>query len=233
MSTPEPRRGLTIWLLIALPLVLQFAFVGLAASIASLVTTLPDGATTFTNLPQALVLFSAYVVFAAAIWLVARHLGSPTAVLVIRRTPLGRSVALSVVAFVAIVAASAALEPVFHGAESQDIAFGAWPSSPGGLLALVVSGVTIVAAAALTEELYFRGLLYGQLDRRWGVAAAVVWSAGVFGLAHFEPNAFPSLFVLGLILGLLRLRTQSFWPGAAVHAANNLLAFVALLLAVN
>ena len=39
------------------------------------------------------------------------------------------------------------------------------------------------------------------------------------------------LFALGLILGLLRLRTNSFWPGVGVHAANNLLAFVALLLA--
>ncbi|MGA0122803.1 MAG: type II CAAX prenyl endopeptidase Rce1 family protein, partial [Gaiellales bacterium] len=59
--------------------------------------------------------------------------------------------------------------------------------------------------------------------------AAVIVSAGAFGLVHFQPDAFPTLFALGLILGLLRLRTRSIWPPIVLHAANNGLAFAYLL----
>jgi membrane protease YdiL (CAAX protease family) len=89
----------------------------------------------------------------------------------------------------------------------------------------------IVGGAALTEELYFRGLLYGRLDARFGVASAVVGSAGLFGLVHFQPDAFPTLLALGLILGLVRMRSSSVWPGVGIHAANNVIAVVGLLLA--
>lgn len=231
MNEPEPRRGLTLWLLLSLPLVVQFGFVALAASLVSRVTELPEGTTSFYSLPQASILFAAYIVFGGAIWFVACRIGPPRDVLAIRRTPLGRAVVLSALALVAGVAVAAALEPIFHGSASQKLELGPFPGTPASLIAIGLSGITITVGAALTEELYFRGLLYGQLGRRWGIASAVVGSAGVFGLAHFQPNAFPSLFALGLILGLLRLRTNSFWPGVGVHAANNLLAFFALLLA--
>ena len=232
MSTPEPRRGLPLWLLLSLPLVVQFGFVAIAASLAAHVVDMPTGSTSFYNLPQAIILFSAYVVFGGTIWLVARRVGPPRETLAVRRTPLGRAIALGGLALVVGVGASAALDPIFHGSASQKIDLGPFPGTPASVIAIMLSAITIIGGAALTEELYFRGLLYGQLDRRWGVASAVVGSAGIFGLAHFEPNAFPSLFALGLVLGLLRMRTNSFWPGVGVHAANNVLAFVALLLAV-
>jgi membrane protease YdiL (CAAX protease family) len=98
-------------------------------------------------------------------------------------------------------------------------------------IAIAISAVTVIIGAALTEELYFRGLLYGQLAARYGAAAAIAGSAGIFGLAHFQPDAFPTLFALGLILAFLRLRTASFWPGFALHAINNAAAFSVALLA--
>ena len=231
MSAPEPRRGFSLWLLLALPLVVQFGFVALAASLASQFLEMPKDSTSFYNLPQATILFTAYIVFAGTIWFVARRVGPPREVLAVRRTPLGRAVGLSVIALVVGVGASALLDPIFHGSASQKIELGPFPGTPASVIAIVLSAVTIIGGAALTEELYFRGLLYGQLDRRWGAASAVVGSAGLFGLAHFEPNAFPSLFALGLVLGFLRLKTSSFWPGVGVHATNNVLAFTALLLA--
>ena len=42
MSEPEPRRGLTLWLLLSLPLVVQFGFVALAASLVSRVAEMPE-----------------------------------------------------------------------------------------------------------------------------------------------------------------------------------------------
>jgi membrane protease YdiL (CAAX protease family) len=50
-----------------------------------------------------------------------------------------------------------------------------------------------------------------------------VASAALFGLIHFHPGAYriPFTFVLGLALGLMRLRTGSVLPGAVAHAVLN------------
>ncbi|MGI9188401.1 MAG: CPBP family intramembrane glutamic endopeptidase [Gaiellales bacterium] len=232
MSTTPGPRGLRLWVLVALPLVVQFGFVGLGAAILNAFSAAPAGDTSLTSLPQAVLLVVAYVVFGATIWLVARQLGDPREVLALRRVPLARAAALAVGGLIVGVAAAALLEPIFHGSSSQRISAGDIDSLTTGV-AFGISAFTIVVGAALTEELYFRGLLYGRLDGRFGVASAVVGSAGVFGLAHFEPNAFPALFALGLVLGLVRMRSSSVWPGMAIHGANNVIAVAGLLLAAN
>ena len=224
-----PPQGLRLWLIVAAPLVVQFAFTGLAAGALRAAGLIEGGDTTLTRLPEALVLLASYVVLGAAILLAARALGRPAEVLALRRTPLVQGAALAGAGLVAGLVLAIALEPIFHGQASQRIAIGPI-DDPAAAAALAISVLTVVGAAAVLEELYFRGLLYGRLDARFGTASAVVGSAGIFGLAHFEPNAFPTLFALGLVLGLLRWRTASVWPGMAVHAANNALAIAAVLM---
>lgn len=232
MSTRPVPTGGRLWLLVAAPLVVQFGFVGLGAAILELVSATPSGETTLTNLPQAVLLLVAYIVFGGAIWLVARQFGEPREILALRRTPLAQGIALAVGGLIVGVAAAAILEPIFHGSASQRISAGDIDTVTAAV-AFGLSAVTIVVGAAVTEELYFRGLLYGRLDARFGVASAVVGSAGLFGLAHFEPNAFPALFALGIVLGLVRMRSSSVWPGMAIHGANNVIAVAGLLLAAN
>lgn len=77
---------------------------------------------------------------------------------------------------------------------------------------------------ALCEELLFRGAVLGLLlpgRRRW---VAVLVQAVAFGLLHGMALRFPPTFVIGLLLGVLRLRTGSIWPGVVVHALHNALA---------
>lgn len=220
--------GVRLWLLVATPLIAQFAFAGAAAGILQATGAMSSG-TTLTSLPQALVVLASYAVFGGATLVVARAFGPPAEVLALRRLPLRRGVLLAAVGLGAGVAIAVILEPVFHGQASQRIDAGA-VTGAASAIALVLSLIAIVGAAAVLEELYFRGLLYGRLDERLGTASAVVGSAGVFGLVHFEPNAFPVLFGLGLVLGVLRWRTASVWPGVGVHAANNALAAIGILL---
>lgn len=224
-----PPQGLRLWLIVLAPLVAQFAFTGLAAGALRAAGLIEGGTTTLTSLPEAIVLLASYLVLGGAIVLAARAFGRPAEVLALRRTPLVPGLALAGTGLVVGILAAIALEPIFHGQASQRIAIGS-VDSPAAAAALAISVVTVVGAAAVLEELYFRGLLYGRLDARFGAASAVVGSAGIFGLAHFEPNAFPTLFALGLVLGLLRWRTASVWPGIGVHAANNVLAVVGVLM---
>lgn len=93
--------------------------------------------------------------------------------------------------------------------------------SAGLLLALAVVG------APLVEETYFRGWIYTSLRFRLGMWPALVISALLFGLAHYESTHLYALavFPLGLVLGALRERTGSTRTSMLFHAANNLIAF--------
>jgi membrane protease YdiL (CAAX protease family) len=142
----------------------------------------------------------------------------------------GRAFALAGGVLVAGLAAGAALEPLLHGARSQGLTPRKFPGGAEATIGLALTAIVIVVVAPFAEELFFRGALTGALANRLGAFTPLV-SGAIFGAAHLEPRAFPALFVLGALLGWLYMRTRSLLPGVAVHAANNLLALLAALLA--
>ncbi|MGA9520549.1 MAG: type II CAAX endopeptidase family protein [Myxococcaceae bacterium] len=92
-------------------------------------------------------------------------------------------------------------------------------------LALIISGVII--AAPWCEEYFFRGVLQQSIqsaqtvNERRGATVAMLVTAFLFSLFHFDPVGFLARFELGLLFGWLFWRTGSIWPGALAHAANN------------
>ena len=88
---------------------------------------------------------------------------------------------------------------------------------------LVVGGAVLVAP--LVEELVFRGFFQGQLEQGYRDATkAVLFSAALFMILHFNPWWSLQIYLLGVILGYLAWRTASIWPAVVVHAVNNSLA---------
>ena len=92
----------------------------------------------------------------------------------------------------------------------------------------IVLTIVVVVGAPIVEELFFRGLVLRSLQRRFGDAWAVVGSALVFGLAHFEWLQLPALVALGLILGTMAVRTKRLGPSIFTHAGFNLVTMIAL-----
>jgi uncharacterized protein len=74
---------------------------------------------------------------------------------------------------------------------------------------------------AVFEELAFRGILYERLLRVGGPREALVVQAAMFSIIHLLPASFISHFILGLVLGWLRQRSGSLWPGMAAHWIYN------------
>lgn len=81
------------------------------------------------------------------------------------------------------------------------------------------------ALQALAQELQFRGLLLGALDRVAPPWAANVGQAAFFGLAHLAvqyqgpTGAFvPVTVALGLLFGWITQKTGSLWPAIIIHA---------------
>lgn len=71
------------------------------------------------------------------------------------------------------------------------------------------------------EEAFFRGYLQRRLLLRWPPRTAILVSAALFGLLHFEPHLIVFAFTLGLWLGVLAWRTGSIWPGILAHVVWN------------
>lgn len=94
----------------------------------------------------------------------------------------------------------------------------------GFLSTLLMAGGVIPFA----EELFFRGVLYGWLRRRYGVWIGMAVSALVFAIAHADLAIGVSNLILGLVLAWVYERSQSLWVPVTVHAANNSLAVVLL-----
>lgn len=84
----------------------------------------------------------------------------------------------------------------------------------GGILFISLLG-------PIVEELLFRGAITRELLRRYRPGAAIVLSALLFGLAHFNPVQMVFAFVLGLLLGWMYWRTRSLVPCIVFHVLNN------------
>ena len=97
-----------------------------------------------------------------------------------------------------------------------------------------VVGMTIFDTVILTpicEEIVFRGLLFGTLRRRLPLAPAAVLSAAVFAVAHgYGILGFAAVFWSGLLWAWAYERTGSLLPSMAAHAADNLMASLAVML---
>ncbi len=118
---------------------------------------------------------------------------------------------------------------------------------PAGLLgreglaipALARDSIWLVPAnmlQAAAQELQFRGLLLGSLEKVTTPLLANLGQATVFALAHLAivyqgPEA-PLVVVtalLGVLLGLATQKTNSLWPAIAVHMVADVAVFAAVL----
>lgn len=93
---------------------------------------------------------------------------------------------------------------------------------------LPVQILLIVIAAPISEEVCFRGFLFGGLRERWPRIVAALASGLVFGGLHATTgvSAVPLLVVFGFILALLYEKTGSIWPGILLHMLNNSVALI-------
>ena len=81
------------------------------------------------------------------------------------------------------------------------------------------------------EEIIFRGLLWGAIERQqWGRWAAFGLTTAIFAVSHLEPIRTTLLLVIGIPIGLGRLFTGRLPASVVAHQVNNFLPALALLL---
>ena len=75
---------------------------------------------------------------------------------------------------------------------------------------------------AITEEIAFRSVIYGEY-RKFGVFGAVVLSSALFSLVHFSLTSFLSYFMCGAVLALVYEVTKSVFASMLSHFLYNLM----------
>jgi membrane protease YdiL (CAAX protease family) len=94
---------------------------------------------------------------------------------------------------------------------------------------------TAVIVAPVTEELFFRGILYRGIRDRHGVALGVIGSAVVFGAVHAPADAWRNVLFLqtlmcftGAGLALIYERRANLVASVAAHMAFNVIGVIAI-----
>jgi sodium transport system permease protein len=93
-------------------------------------------------------------------------------------------------------------------------------------------GTAVVVFAllpAVCEEFTFRGFILSGLERQHRTRSAILLSALMFGFLHVLMSLFQQLFnatLLGIVLGLLAVRSRSILPGIVFHFLNNAMGVV-------
>ncbi len=98
------------------------------------------------------------------------------------------------------------------------------PTSGAGFAVFVILATVM---AGICEESLFRGAIQGTLERK-GPRRAVIYTAILFAAFHLNPWEFVPILFLGVMFGLIVVRTGSLLPAMVAHACNNLLAFAGM-----
>ena len=95
-----------------------------------------------------------------------------------------------------------------------------------GFGTIPIQVLLIVVAAPVTEEICFRGMLFGGLREKLPRIVAALICGLIFGALHALTGitAVPPLIVFGFLLALLYERTGSILPGMILHMLNNIVA---------
>ncbi|NYH77896.1 hypothetical protein FHR84_001218 [Actinopolyspora biskrensis] len=100
---------------------------------------------------------------------------------------------------------------------------------PPALAVVIFLHVWLVAPVC--EELLYRGLLWGAMEKlRFSQVTVFLLTTAIFAIGHFEPARTVLLLVIAVPIGLARLITGRLTASVVAHQVNNFLPALGLLL---
>ncbi|MBQ2773222.1 MAG: CPBP family intramembrane metalloprotease [Clostridia bacterium] len=141
--------------------------------------------------------------------------------------PRGRCTPLMIAAFFALFSGCLLLSLLTGGMETLGnsvLSFDtAQPEGAFEAFLLLIGGAIL---PALLEEFFFRGIIAVEYERR-GAFRAVLMSALLFALLHFDISNLLSYLYAGVLLCLVLYATNSLWATVILHVLYNVLSLVA------
>ncbi len=102
------------------------------------------------------------------------------------------------------------------------------PDSPVNTPAVwLILGVSVMAFAPLSEELFFRGFLFRAVLGKASLIVGLVVSALAFSVFHLNVGVALPFFAIGLIFAWAYHASGSLWTSIAAHTIFNTISFIA------
>lgn len=84
--------------------------------------------------------------------------------------------------------------------------------------------LSVVIIAPILEEIVFRGIILQGFLKNYSITKAIIITAVLFGLFHGNIVQTPLVILLGIVLGVIYIKTGSLFMCIAGHALNNFIA---------
>jgi len=97
-------------------------------------------------------------------------------------------------------------------------------SNPHQSIFLILAAFAL--APAICEELAFRGFILSGFSSNGRLGIAIILSSMAFGIFHIIPQQVFNAALLGFVLGLITIRSNSLFPAMLFHFTNNTLAIL-------
>lgn len=101
--------------------------------------------------------------------------------------------------------------------------------TPDSVGTFILAFLGLCVVAPLFEEVLCRGVIL-RLLQPYGFVISVMVSAGLFTALHMEVQSMIPIFLLGVLFGVARYATGSILSCILMHAANNFLAMLLMML---
>ena len=217
MSKLFPDRPLyrREWLIVGYPVLAAFLLL-FVIRLLGLYLPLPTGSLLFKTVCELLVFALPFSVFFAL-------RGKEYRRALRLRAPKKQNVAFLTAAFFTLLAGSVLLSSLWQGGTSLGNSATVFESVDAATPQAAVAALLALAVLpAVLEELFFRALLVAEYERR-GAVRAVLMSAFLFSLSHFDVRNLVLYFCSGVLLALVLLATDSIWATVILHALYNAL----------
>jgi CAAX protease family protein len=135
-----------------------------------------------------------------------------------RPTSWKKAAGIAVLVLIAVLVVGGIVDQFANPEKEQGLIPQHWDSSK--IAPFIGFTFVVVVVAPIVEELQFRGVGYGLLER-FGPTVAIVLVGIAFGLVHGLIAGFPVIAVFGCGLAYLRSRTNSIYPCMLLHASFN------------
>lgn len=134
---------------------------------------------------------------------------------------------LSIIASIAIMMVVKVIAPGIDWEQKQDVGFNSVLNGSDRMVAFVA----LVILAPITEELIFRGFLYGKLRNHLSAMPAIILVSVLFGVLHGQWNVGIIVGLMSVFMCLAREITGTIYAGILLHMIRNGLAFYFLYIA--
>ena len=137
------------------------------------------------------------------------------------RAPRASHIPFLISAFFILLSGSLLLSMLFGGTETLGNSATAFEAvSLTGPLDTISAILVLAVLPAILEELFFRGIVIAEYERRGGIRA-VLMSALLFSLCHFDLRNLAVYLFSGVFLALVLLATDSLIATALLHICYN------------